>query len=262
MKDITLNPLDQNQRKILQIGVCIVLLLFLGLYFFFKPNKPLAPASDEVYLEGTKLQVFNDLYEFNGYPDRILIHYPYFMIVESSKPLTTVYNLETKQKEIEINDIILDYYQGNVLVNRKETYFNDIDLRKYCDSAFIKSEDEILCITKKTKNSINNMLIKIRPEQPNLWTQVYESNNILTTVSVIKDKLYVGEINYETKKNYLTVDGKLNEINDVVNLVYPFQGGIYMTSFASALNNQTNSQYLINDYKLIEYNSALIYFNK
>lgn len=263
MKEITLNPLDKNQRTLFQVGAVLILLVFLMVYFFIRqPNSPNVTANNQVFLEGTKLQVFNDTYEFNGYPDKILMHYPYFMVVESSKPRTTVYNLETKQKETEFNDIILDYYQGNVLVNRKETYFNDIDLRKYCDSAFIKSENEILCITKKTKNSINNRLIRIRPEQPNLWTQVYESDNILTTVSVINERLYVGEINYETKKNYLTVDGQANDINDVVSLIYPMQDDVYMTSFASALNNQKNSQYLINDYRLIEYISAFIYFNK
>lgn len=263
MKDISLNPLDKNQRTLLQIGVVLILLVFLMVYFFTRqPDSTDTQTNDQVFLEGTKLQVFNDTYEFNGYPDKILMHYPYFMVVESSKPKTTIYNLETKQKEKEINDIILDYYQGNILVNKQETFYNDVDLRKYCDSAFIKSENEILCITKKTKNSINNMLIRIRPEQPNLWTQVYESDNILTTVSVINERLYIGEINYETKRNYLTVDGEIIDVKNPLNLVYQINNDVYFASFASALNGNSNTYYEISNLNVIQkFDNKIIFYN-
>ncbi|OGC52379.1 hypothetical protein A2982_00750 [candidate division WWE3 bacterium RIFCSPLOWO2_01_FULL_39_13] len=248
MKDIQLNKLDANQRKLLQIGVVILLAIFLGFYFFFQlKSKPSTPKNNEVFLKDTKLQVFNDTYTFNGYPDRILIHYPYFLFVQGNKPLTTIYNLETKQKEKEIQDVLLDYYDGNIVYNRKETYFNDKNLGEYCDAAFIKSNEDILCITKQSQNYVDNMLISINPETPNLWKRLYQSDNVLTTVSIINGDLYVGEINFESKKSYLSVNEKSTPVENIVSLIYEMGGNPYFASLKSALNNNTESYYLIED---------------
>src|SRR3989344_7714918 len=114
MKDnIKLNNLDKNQRRLLQIGVILILVLFLGAYFLMQWKGKSLLGSNEVFLEDTKLHVFNDTYTFNGYPDRILVHYPYLIYIQGNKPLTTIYNLETKKKEKEVNEVLLDYYDGN-----------------------------------------------------------------------------------------------------------------------------------------------------
>lgn len=237
MKDIHLNNLDTNQRKILQIGVIGILLLFLVLYFVLNKNNP-ATGNNEVYLKNSTLHVFSDTYPFNGYPDRITVHSPYFIYVQGNKPLTTVYNLETKRKEKEIQDILLDYYDGNIVYNRKETYFNNKNLGEFCDSAFIESNTQVLCITKQSQNYVDNMLIDINPESPNLWKRVYQSDNILTTVSVINDTLYVGEINFETKQNYLTVNGQTIPVETPVNMIYEMNGVPYFASTKSATNEE------------------------
>jgi hypothetical protein len=96
------------------------------------------------------------------------------------------------------------------------------------------------------------MLIKINPEQPNLWVQVYQSKNLLTTISVINNEIYTGEIDIETKQNYLSVNKQLTPVNDVVSLVYPLFGKPYFASFKSELNKNTESYYEISGDKIIE----------
>jgi len=260
MKDIQLNKLDASQRRLLQFGVILILLLFLGMYFFIKQKDTLF-GNNEVTLENSKLQVFNDTYTFSGYPDRILVHYPYFIFVQANKSLTIVYNLETKQKEKEINDILLDYYDGNIIYNKKETYFNDKNLGEYCDAAFIKKSDEILCITKQSQNYIDNMLININPETPNLWKRDYQSDNVLTTVSIINNDLYVGEINFETKQNYLTVNEQTIPVETPVNMIYEMEGKPYFTSLKSELS-ENNVYYQIENDQIIKQVGNKIYFFK
>ena len=264
MKDITLNPLDVNQRKLLQFGVVLILLLFLCVYFFLnrETKSEVEQENTQIVLEDSQLRVFDDTYTFTGYPDEILIHYPYFILVQAGKPLSTIYNLETKQKELEISDILLDYHDGNILVNKKETFFNDINLGQYCDSAFIKSNSEILCITKKTKNSVDNMLISINPEQPNLWKQVYQSKNVLTNVIVVNDIVYIGEIDFESKQNYLTIDEQTRAIDVPVNVVYPMNGEVYFASFPSALNEGMQSYYLLDNAQPVDKNKIHFFIPK
>jgi len=260
MKNIVLNKFDANQRRLLQIGVILILILFLSAYFFMQWKDKSLLGNNGVYLEETQLHVFNDTYTFNGYPDRILVHYPYFIYIQGNKPLTTIYNLETKKKEKEVNEILLDYYKGNIVYNKKETYFNDKNLGEFCDSAFIKKSDEILCITKQSQNYIANMLININPETPNLWKRDYQSDNVLTTVSVINGELYLGEINFETKQNYLTVNGQTIPVETPVNMIYEMGGKPYFVSLKGTLN-QNNSFYRIDSDKIekAEDNKVILY---
>lgn len=241
MTDIKLNSLDSKQRKLLQIGVVLMLCLFLATYFFLNRQTPNESVSEGAYLEGSELHIFEDKYEFNGYPDKILSHYPYFIYIQGDKPITHIYNLETKEKLSEKQDVLLDYYDGNFLYNRKTTFYNDKDLGEFCDFGFIKSETEILCITKKSQNYADNMLISINPETPNLWKQVYQSENVLTSVSIINDTLYIGEINMDTKQNYLTVGENTIEVSTPVSLIYKMGGEPYFASFRSALNESLKS---------------------
>ncbi len=263
MKDIELNKFDTNQRRTLQIGVVLALVLFLGVFFLLsRKNTPITIQNKEIVLEDTKLQVFNDTYEFKGYPDKILFHYPYFIFVQGNKPLTIIYNIETREKVKEIQDVILDYYDENIVYNRKETFYNDKNLGEFCDSAFIKSSSEILCITKQSQNYADNRLISINPETPNLWKRLYQSDNILTTVSVIKDDLYIGEINLETKKNYLTINENTMEIDSPVSLIYEITGKPYFASFRNALNPQQIYYSLEDQPQRITTDKDQIRFNK
>src|SRR3989338_4958647 len=114
MKDHQLNQLSKNQRKLLQFGVILILIIFLVYYLFFRKEGNInSVRNNTVTLQDSKLQVFDDTYTLKPYPDRMLMHYPYFLVIQADKPLTTIYNLETKQKEKEVKDILLDYYKGN-----------------------------------------------------------------------------------------------------------------------------------------------------
>ncbi len=257
MKDIALNSFNSNQRKMLQIGVAILLAVFLIVYFFFQLNG--AAKNNEVILEDSKLQVFDDTYTFNGYPDKILIHYPYFLLVQAEKPLTIVYNLETKEKEKDAKDVLLDYYKGNIVYNKKDSYFNDKNLGEFCDSAFIKSTEEVLCITKRSRDSVDNMIISINPEKPNLWKRVYQSDNILTAVSVIDNNLYVGEINFKTKQNYISINGKTLPVESTVNVIYEMEGKPYFVSFKNVYNDKAR-HYIINGKSITQETESKIYF--
>ncbi len=262
MKDIQLNKLDASQRRLLQTGVILILLVFLGLYFFFNWRDQSPIGNSEIYLENNQLHIFNDTYTFNGYPDKILVHYPYLLYVQGNKPLTTIYNLETKEKEKEIIEVLLDYHDGNMVYNKKETYFNDKNLGEYCDAAFIKSEESVLCITKQSRDFVDNMLIDINPDKPNLWARIYKSDNVLTNVSVINDKLYVGEINFETKQNYLSIDQNALPVESPVSLIYQLDSKPYFASFKSELNNNTASYFLVEDDNIVKQADNKIYFSR
>ena len=131
---------------------------------------------------------------------------------------------------------------------------------EFCDSAFIKSSSEILCITKQSQNYADNRLISINPETPNLWKRLYQSDNILTTVSVINENLYIGEINLETKQNYLTVNEKTMPVESTVNIIYRMDDKPYFASFSGELNNQQGSWYLISGATVAKQESSKIYF--
>jgi len=251
--------LNDKNRLILQIGVVVLVLAFLFLYLWNIRTSNMEPdQKSQIYLENSELHVFNDKYIFNGYPDKILFHYPYFIYVQGNNSKAVIYNLKNKSKEKIINEILLDYFDGNIVYNKKETFFNDKNLGKICDSAFTKSDNEVLCITKDSQDAIDNSLISINPDSPNLWKQIYKSDNLLTTVSVINNDLYIGEINYKTKQNYLSVNKKLIETDSPVNLIYEVDGEVYFISYNHL---QAAFLYYIIENEIILKDRGKIYFD-
>ncbi len=245
MKNKEINTLDVNQRKLLRLGVALILIIFLVVYFLVQGRMNKQQIDDTVMLQESKLQIFNDKFNLKQYPDRVFIHYPYFLVIQADKPRTTIYNLNTKAKVKEIKDVLLDYYDGNIVYNKQETYFNDKSLGVYCEGAFIKTK-EVLCITRVSRDSVDNRLISINLKN-GLEKSVYQSENVLTTVSVINNDLYVGEINIRTKQNYLSINKKLMPVSDIVSVIYPLNSQPYFASFQSALNNQKENYYIIKD---------------
>ncbi len=245
MKNREINTLDINQRKLLRLGVALILIIFLVGYFLVHGRMNKQQIDNTVMLQESKLQIFNDKFNLKQYPNKVFIHYPYFLIIQGDKPLTTIYNLNTKKKVKEIKDVLLDYYDGNILYNKQVTYFNDKSLGVSCEGAFIKAK-EVLCITKVSKDSVDNKLISINLKN-GLEKAVYQSENVLTTVSVINNDLYVGEINIRTKQNYLSINKKLISVSDIVSVIYPLNNQPYFASFQSALNNQKENYYIIKD---------------
>lgn len=248
-----------ESKKHIKIFILVGIILFFGAMFFYyfsrlgifsEDNPKTIVRNDRVVFEQPKLSIFDETRYINEFPDTIRIHYPYLLVVvpEDTKKITTVYSLEEKKEVASYNDIVLDYYNGNFLYNYHggKTYFKEKDLGIHCDYGFIKSESEVLCITAKTTDPLDNKLISINPQTLSR-KDLYSSQNALTAVYFDKSTLYIGEYNYAKKKAYLTVNDKQTEMDDLVSIIYPMQGQFYAASFKSAHNKKTESYYGINN---------------
>lgn len=243
-------------KKIVIICLTAFLLVY-GTYLYFKYTKPAivqnkSEENNSIIFTQPNLQIFSYKETLKMYPDRILMHYPYFLVVKPDEFKTTIYNIDTKKKEKTVPEIVLDYFKGNTVYNKQgiDTYYNDKKLGLLCDQAFIKSATEILCITRPDKNQINNKLISINPK--NLDQKViYKSQNVLTAVYFEKNNLYVGEYNFESNKSFLTVNDKIIPALDLINVIYPMNNSIYLASFKSQRNNLRGSYSILDSKKLL-----------
>jgi len=262
MKDIKLNPLNSNLRKLLQFGAALILVVFLIIYFIFLSKGQNKIKNNTVYLQNGKLQIFDDSVTFNQFPDKIAFHYPYFVVVKPTLKTTYIYNLENKKKEKEVKEITLDYYKGNILSNRgATTFYNKQDLGLLCEKAFIKSQNEVLCVTKQYTNYADNKLISINIKTKE-QKDIYTSKNLITDVSIIGNSIYYGEIDLYTNKNYIYVNKEKIETPNIISLIYQINGKPYFASFKSALNNQKESYYLIENKKVLKQEDGKILLYK
>ena len=85
---------------------------------------------------------------------------------------------------------------------------------------------------------------------------------MLTTASVINGDLYIGEINFGTKQNYVTVNEQTIPVENTVNMIYEMEGKPYFGSFKSELNNNIVSSYLIESDHAEKQEGSKIYFSK
>lgn len=246
MKDVELNPLNSNLRHLLQWGIILILALFLIIYFVFLNKGQNKIKNNTVYLQNGNLQVFDERIAFNQFPDKLAFHYPYLIIVKPTQKISTIYNLEEKRQEKDVKEIVLDYYKGDFLINRgATTFYNKQDLGVLCEKAFIKSQSEVLCVTKQYVREINSKLVSINTETKEQKT-IYSSSNLITDVSVMGNDISFGEAEIQTHKNYIYINGEKVETPDIVSLIYQMNGELYFASFKSVLNNQKESYYLIN----------------
>lgn len=246
MTDIKLNPLNTNQRRLLQFGAALLLVVFLTIFFVVsRKSQRVTIKNNTVYLQDAKLYLFDEVIPVNQYPDRIVFHYPYLVVVEPELQKSLVYNLDTKVKESEIKQVVLDYFKGDSLYNvGNSTFFNKQDLKVLCEKGFIKSNSEILCITKIDKNNVENKLVSIDVNTKKS-KDVYTSKELLTDVSVINNNTYLGEIDLYTNKSSIVVNKDSFEVPDVVSLIYQMDGKAYFASYKSAFNGQKESYYLM-----------------
>ncbi len=247
MKDPELNPLNQNQRRLLQIGVVILLAIFLALYFFVINKKPTAPAviiNTSVYLQDGRLHVFDETIAEPIFPSKLVMHYPYFLIVKPEQQMTTIYNLNNKKKDKDVGQILLDYDGTNLLYNKgKSTLLNDQDLGVLCQTGWIKSKQDVLCVTQVKSNNVENKLVDIdliTKTQKN----IYVSADLITALSFVNNVTYLGEVKLFNNKNYLLIDNKRVEVANVVSMIYQMNSQPYFISLKSALN-KIESNYLI-----------------
>lgn len=259
MVNIRLNPLKPNQRRLLQLGVMLTLFVFLVVFFVSRKNQSVTIKNNTVYLQDGKLYLFDEVIPLNQYPDRIVFHYPYLVVVKPEQQKSLVYNLNTKLKQSEVSQIVLDYFDGKSLSNSgNATYFVGQDLGVLCEKGFIKNLNEILCITKINKNNVENKLVSIDIKTKRSQ-DVYTSNNLLTDVSVINDALYLGEIDLYTNKSYVLVNGERILATDIVSLIYEMGGKAYFAAYKSAFNGQSEASYLVDKDKIVKQDNNKIF---
>ncbi len=258
-KAITLNPFNQNQRKLFQFGIVFLLAVFFFiLYMIFRQTS--STTSSSVVLSDSKLQVFDDTYSNFGYPDRINVHYQYLLVIQPEKTLTTMYDLGNRQKKQELKQVLLDYDGKNVVYNGKGTFFNNTDLGVLCDGAFIKSDQEILCATNTSTDTSKNTVISIDTMSKSQKI-VYQTTNLITTIAATNGKLYIGEMDMKTNKSYLVVDGRKTTVPTPVNLVYLMNNQVYVASFKSVFTNNKEIYYEILNNKVIKKDDKLIFLS-
>jgi len=70
MKNIELNQLTTNQRRVLQLGVAIVLVVFLAGFFLLRKSPTPVPEqkNETVYIQDSTLYVFDDTISIAEYP--------------------------------------------------------------------------------------------------------------------------------------------------------------------------------------------------
>ena len=246
MTDIKLNPLNTNQRRLLQMGAALLLVVFLTILFITsRKSQNITLKNNTVYLQDAKLYLFDEVIPINQYPDRIAFHYPYLIVVKPEQQKSSVYNLATKVKESEIKQVVLDYFNGDSLYNvGNGTFFNKQDLKVLCEKGFIKSSSEILCITKINKNNVENKLVSIDVNTKKS-KDIYTSKELLTNVSVINNNTYLGKIDLYTNKSSIVVNKDSSEVPDVVSLIYEMNGKPYFASYKSTFNGQKENYYLV-----------------
>jgi len=231
-----------------------MLLVFLAGYFFFVMRSK----NSNVYLEDSKLQVFDDEIDFS-YPDLLEVHFPYLLVVKPEEHKTMIYNLEKKKLEKTVDEIALDYADGKLLYNKgAETYLDDQSLEVLCEQGVIQKQD-IYCVTRVDPNSVSQKVVSIESTTL-VQTDVYLSPNLITDVSFVNDILYVGEIDQVSRKSYLVIDGNQIEAPNIVSIIYDLQGEPYFASFKSPLNNEQLGYYFIEKGRIIEQNTDKILF--
>lgn len=259
-----MRELTKKHRRLLQIAVGVIALIFIaGFFFFSRREEPISTLKNNtVYVQNSTLQVFDDSYDISQYPDRISLHYPYLLVIKPTAQTTHVYNLEQKKKEKDVNEVLVDYSNGNQLYTKgKTTFFNDRDLGVLCDKGFIKSAEEILCLKKYDVNATDHELISIN-SQTLKSRNIYTARDILSDVKVINDKIYLGEIDTYNNKNHILVDKKEIGIPNIVSMIYEMNGQPYFAAFKSELNENSESFYRIDEDKAIKQEGDRIYLSK
>lgn len=257
-KPIILNPLNLNQRRLFQIGIVSLLLVFFVVLFFIL-KRSVTNNSSSVILRDSMLQVFDETYNNFNYPNRLSIHHPYLLVVQPEKTRTTVYDLTKKEKKEDFKQALLDYDGKNTLYNEKQTFLNNTNIGILCDNGYILSEQEILCTINST--SSKNKILSINAKSK-LQRTIYETSNLITYVTLIDRKIYVGEINTETNSFYLIIERQKKKIPTPVQLVYTLDNEIFVASFRSVFTNKKIVNYKIERDKAIKLSEEKIVIAK
>lgn len=246
-----MNDLTTETRNKLKIGVLLVVIAFfiiygIVMYFKYVPAKAQQQkvVDNTVIFSQPTLTFFSLKEQLSLYPDRITIHYPYLVVVHPDEWKSGIYNMQTKKKENDVNEVILDYFQGNAVYNRQgfETYYNKKNLNILCDQAFIKSSTEVFCVTRPDTNKQDNELLVINLETF-AQERFYKPSKVITAIYYDKDTLYIGEYDFAAQKASIVVNNMSTSVNDLINIIYPMNNKFYAASFKSLRNNKTETYY-------------------
>lgn len=244
--------LSSKQIRIMQILLLTVGVLFLLIYFLFifKSGNQSTPTGEtknkSVYYKDQRLHIGSEVLLFKNSADTFSIHGDYLLIIQPFTQTTHIYSLKEQKKIKDIKQVVLDFDGKNELFNKNgiQTFFNGKDLQTTCFGGFIKSPTEILCITPKKDDNLDNKLISINP-QTLKKTDVYSSAYTLNYVTVIDDKLFIGGYNLQSKENVLIVNTKPVQVPNRIAVAYKKTNKIYAASLQDNENNTINSYYLI-----------------
>lgn len=240
--------MKEEIRKKLKIIITSALAIFLVAYVvvmllrFNSYQNSIFSKDTGIVLSGKTLKIFGKTETLNGFPDRVALHYPYFLVIKADKRLTKVYNIQTQKIIKTYSYPILDYLDGQVVYNSNgyHTYLNEKDLGVFCDQVFIASSSEILCVTRPDLNSLNNILVSINSKTL-LKHTVYTPQNVITAVYYEKSTLYIAEYDYQARKGFVVVNGVKANSLELINTFYESNGKVYGASFMSVWNKNTES---------------------
>jgi uncharacterized protein YqfB (UPF0267 family) len=248
-----MNELTTETRNKLKIGVLLIAMAVLVIYgtvmyFKYAPTQAQEkPAENNTVVFSQPTLTFFSLQEQLAlFPDRIMIHDPYLVVVRPDEWKSEIYNMQTKKKEKEVNEVILDYSAGNSVYNKQgfETYYNKKNLNILCDQAFIKSPTEILCVTRPDTNKKENELLVVNTQTLS-QEQVYKPSKVITAIYYDKDIMYVGEYDFAAQKALIVVNNLSSSVDDLINVIYPMNNKLYAASFKSLRNKKVESYYEI-----------------
>ncbi len=134
-------------------------------------------------------------------------------------------------------------------------------LNVLCDLGFIKSPNEVLCVTKVDPNFAENKLVSIDMTTKK-QKDVYVPKNLITAISVINNTTYLGISDLYTHKNYLMVGSDRVEFPDVASFIYEMDSKPYVGSLKSAFNGNIESEYVIEKGEILKQQEKEIYLGK
>lgn len=230
--------IDRDNKGVLIGGFVIIVILMLwngygAIRQLLQPQQSSVEPQGNVIFTQPDLLVFSDHLRLNQFPDRIQIHYPYLLVITPGEKThqTAIYSLTEQKLVKQVSSVLLDYNGRDTLsTNGKDTFFNITNLQTYCSQGYIQSSTRVLCETPKTDDPLDNKLIAINPSTLEK-EDVYSSNNLLGSLTVIGNTLYLAEQNIATHKNYLTVNGKIAEIPLQADIIYPMGKRVFVASF-------------------------------
>lgn len=255
-----------NKGNYVKMGIVIIVAiisLFIVSSFFTKKNSSNNGNNEDTNTVENNTITFSEPYlEFfdttillNLDTDSLNFHYPYVIVIDQSKLRTRVYNIDKKNLEIEKDGFLLDYTSYATLKKDNNiAYYNDVKVNINISQAFITEKDKFLYTSTDKPNEIYEY--NVQKSESKL---MYSTQKLITDFMFndFQKVLFVGEVDTNTNKFYLTVGDKTVESPNLISLFFIYSNKEnktynYFASFKSNLNNQNEAYYSIHQNDKIE----------